>query len=102
MNNLSFYLLIGFGAIFGYIFKDLLRQFGAPKSVSESQISFLVAPFLIIIGTLAVDFFMFFKLNFTQIANIQYFYQSPMFWVAVAVLITGIIRFVVDKLLKKE
>lgn len=97
MNDFSFSLVMLFGILFSFIFKNILLEAGLKKERLNQWYLILVLPFLAMVG-----FFLFpliyygnFELNTIE------FYNSTFFWISVSFLVGGIVRFIYDKVKKK-
>ncbi|NYZ79732.1 hypothetical protein H0N95_00605 [Candidatus Micrarchaeota archaeon] len=102
MNNLSFSLLILFGLLLGFVFKDLLKQFGAKDELASSLVGVLMLPFLVFIGFVFVRLFVFAGFNVDDFKSISTFVSSPLLWIAVATLVSGAARFALDNTVWKK
>lgn len=97
MNDLSLAFLALFGLLFGFVFRDLLKQFGAKDELASSYVAVILLPFMIVVSFVFIRLFMFAQLELSDFQNINSFASSPMLWVAVATLVSGAARFVLDK-----
>ena len=85
------------GFLFSLIFETLAVEFGFKKKFFEQYYSFLLLPFLYMIG------FFLFPLIFYGKLGLQTsgFYNSVYFWFSVSLLAGGLVRFIFDKIKKK-
>jgi hypothetical protein len=97
MNNLSFALILIGGFLFSLVFEDMCVSWGFKKDFFKQYYSFLLLPFLYLIG------FLFFPVIFygKLMLQTQGFYNSIYFWFAVSLLVGGFVRFIFDKIKKK-
>lgn len=93
-------LVVLFGLLFGFVFKDLLKEFGADDELADSYIAFLLPPFFAIISFVFIRFFLYFEINFEDLKNINVFMNTPLFAIAVSMLVSGAARFAIDKMRK--
>ena len=98
MDFLSLLFIAGFGLLFGLIFKDLMREFGASKELTESPIFILILPFLTLISYVLISFFLYFRISLSDFSYLSSFPDSPMIYVAGTMLVGSAIRFAADKL----
>ncbi len=95
MNDISYFFIMLFGVIFGFVFPDLLEELGLAKKLSHSWLAVLLLTFLSLLG------FLFFPIvifgNFV-INNLDCFYKKGptcpdsggiFLWLAIALLIGG-------------
>lgn len=96
MNNFSFALIIIAGFLFSFIFKNLALESGFKKKFFKQYYSFLLLPFLYMIGFFLFPLFFYGKVSL----QMQGFYNSIYFWFSVSLLIGGLVRFIFDKIKK--
>ena len=97
MNDFSFSLVMLFGVLFSFIFKNILLEAGLKKEKLNQWYLILVLPFLSMAG-----FFLFPLIYYGRFElNTMEFYNSTFFWISVSLLVGGIARFIYDKVKKK-
>ena len=97
MDSLSLSFIVLFGLLFGFIFKDLMKEFGASKELTESPMFILILPFVTLVSFVLMGFFLYFQVSLSDFSTISQFPQSPMIYVAGALLIGSAARFVAGK-----
>lgn len=98
MDSLSLSFIVGFGLLFGLVFKNLMHEFGASKELTESPMFILILPFVTLISYVMINFFLYFQINLSDFSYLSSFPQSPMIYIAGAMLVGSAIRFAVDRL----
>ena len=96
MNVFSYWLILIGGFLFSLVFEDLCIKEGCSKNIFKQYYSFLILPFLYLIG------FLLFPLIFYGQFSLQTkgFYNSIYFWFAVSLLVGSFVRFIFDKIKK--
>jgi hypothetical protein len=98
MNDFSFLLIMLFGALFGFLFQDLLTEAGLDKRYRSSPISVLILPFFAFIGFILYPVLSYGVMQFAE----GEFYGTVFFWLAVSLLIGGVVRYAVTYALEYE
>ena len=92
MNDFSFYLIMSFGFLFSFIFKNLLIEAGLKKEQLKKWHFILILPFLVIVGFFLFPLFFYGRIDF----NSGVFNDSILFYISLSFLIGGIARFIYD------
>lgn len=97
VNSLSFFFMVLFGILFGYIFPDLLKEIGLKREKAHSPLAILALAFLAFLGYMTYPYFAFGTLSFNDISS---FYGTEMFWITVALIIGGFGRYGTELLMQ--
>lgn len=99
VNPLSFWLLMGFGFLLGLIFPYFLLKMGFEDKKVHSWIPLVSLPFLSFLGYILYPFIVY---GSFRIVPVQLFYGAEMFWIAIFLLIGGLVHQIYYFLIEQE
>ena len=89
MNDISFFFIMLFGVLFGYIFPELLEELGLSKKTAHSWIAAFFLAFLSFLGFLLFPLVLYGRFVFN---SVDLFYKQSggiFLWLAIALLLGG-------------
>ena len=89
MNDISFFFILLFGIIFGYVFPVLLEELGASKKVARSWIAVFSLALLSFLGFLLYPFVIFGYFGTAEIGSFYTQASGIFLYLAVSFLIGG-------------
>ena len=91
MNSISFFFIIAFGLLFGYVFNELLHALGIKKEQAYSFLATIGLGFLGLIGYFTMPIFLTGQFAFSPLGSL---YGSVYFWMVLALIIGSAVRVV--------
>jgi len=89
MNFISYFFIMVFGVLFGYVFPDLLEELGLSKKLSHSWIAVFLLAFLSFAGFIIYPLLLFNTVAFNSVENFYKDANGVFLGLAVALLIGG-------------